>query len=494
MTVPGAAEIAKIVASLRDADALEYARLCALHKPTILRALSPDENEVPACGPMGDNERTPRTRTVSVRGPFPGSAVREAEVDCPICSGRGWYEGVESGCCQRPTPSGECCGQAIAVQVQEQCSACGGSGKVQSPTSAGSGTDARDIDSDNETYRIGKEDGYTAAIQELDLATGGDGEFRGSTFPGETVDVPVMRQRIIDRAITTPAKADDSRDEAARRVIATRGSNDVPGFDACVNAEMEAIGQERAAKADDGELDKRIEDIVERLSASTPRPWGFTRSNSGEPCPRIHAVAGHKHIAECGNSEPWVQAWEEWEANADLLTNAPDDLEFLIAAMRRLLNASPATRNEAGAIWVRHAGDVCPVPSGTLVRVRYRDGGLSPVVHASQEEPGARWRDAESRFWKWRNESGHHSDIVAFQLASVAPPPAAGEVTDEWGWLIEHGASEVSRPRYWGGVHGWTFDNLKAVRFAREEDARSIAESMDDGVPNNYRIKEHGWS
>jgi len=63
----------------------------------------------------------------------------------------------------------------------------------------------------------------------------------------------------------------------------------------------------------------------------------------------------------------------------------------------------------------------------------------------------------------------------------------------EYGWVIEHGASEVSRPRYWGGVRGWTFDNLQAVRFAREVDAQSQAEAMDDGVPNNYRIKEHGW-
>lgn len=48
-------------------------------------------------------------------------------------------------------------------------------------------------------YDIGKRDGYEEAVQEIDLATGGDGEFFGSTFPGETVDVPVMKQRIVDR-------------------------------------------------------------------------------------------------------------------------------------------------------------------------------------------------------------------------------------------------------------------------------------------------------
>lgn len=66
-------------------------------------------------------------------------------------------------------------------------------------------------------------------------------------------------------------------------------------------------------------------------------------------------------------------------------------------------------------------------------------------------------------------------------------------ISDERAWVIEHGASEVSRPRYWGGVKGWTYENLEAVRFSREADARSQAEAMDDGFPGNYRIAEHGW-
>jgi hypothetical protein len=51
----------------------------------------------------------------------------------------------------------------------------------------------------DEVYEIGKRDGYENAVQEIDLATGGDGEFKGSTFPGETVDVPAMKARIIQR-------------------------------------------------------------------------------------------------------------------------------------------------------------------------------------------------------------------------------------------------------------------------------------------------------
>lgn len=63
---------------------------------------------------------------------------------------------------------------------------------------------------DDETYEIGKRDGYEDAIQDLDLATGGDGEFRGSTIPGETVDVPAMKRRIIERFSATPQKPENT--------------------------------------------------------------------------------------------------------------------------------------------------------------------------------------------------------------------------------------------------------------------------------------------
>ncbi len=50
---------------------------------------------------------------------------------------------------------------------------------------------------DDEIYQIGVRDGYEKAIQELDVEAGGDGEFFGSTIPGETVDVPAMKARIL---------------------------------------------------------------------------------------------------------------------------------------------------------------------------------------------------------------------------------------------------------------------------------------------------------
>lgn len=52
---------------------------------------------------------------------------------------------------------------------------------------------------EDEVYEIGKRDGYEDAVQDIDLETGGDGEFKGSTIPGATIDVPAMKARIVDR-------------------------------------------------------------------------------------------------------------------------------------------------------------------------------------------------------------------------------------------------------------------------------------------------------
>lgn len=83
--------------------------------------------------------------------------------------------------------------------------------------------EARVVDDSDEAYELGVRDGYENAVQDIDLATGGDGEFFGSTIPGRTVDVPVMRQRIIDRLSAPPApsqemSAAEMREAAAKLV------------------------------------------------------------------------------------------------------------------------------------------------------------------------------------------------------------------------------------------------------------------------------------
>lgn len=72
-----------------------------------------------------------------------------------------------------------------------------------SSTSATASENAED-----EAYELGKRDGYEEAVQDIDLATGGDGEFRGSALPGGTVDVPTMKARIISRICDAQSYAD----------------------------------------------------------------------------------------------------------------------------------------------------------------------------------------------------------------------------------------------------------------------------------------------
>lgn len=60
----------------------------------------------------------------------------------------------------------------------------------------------------------------------------------------------------------------------------------------------------------------------------------------------------------------------------------------------------------------------------------------------------------------------------------------------ETGWVIEREDSEPSRPMYYAGVN-WDYDNLKAIRFARKEDAEKMCRYMFPGEP--HRIADHMW-
>lgn len=61
---------------------------------------------------------------------------------------------------------------------------------------------------------------------------------------------------------------------------------------------------------------------------------------------------------------------------------------------------------------------------------------------------------------------------------------------EETGWVIERADSEPSRPMYYAGFE-WDYDNLKAMRFARKEDAQKMARYMFPGEP--HRIADHMW-
>ena len=68
----------------------------------------------------------------------------------------------------------------------------------------------------------------------------------------------------------------------------------------------------------------------------------------------------------------------------------------------------------------------------------------------------------------------------------------------EFGWVMEHKDSEPSVPSYFDAApwsldrpYPWTNDNLKAIRFARKEDAQKMATYLK--LDHVVRICEHGW-
>ena len=51
--------------------------------------------------------------------------MSDEPINCPFCPNQGWFEGaLVAECCGQPHSNGECCGDPIPVQTQEQCQFC----------------------------------------------------------------------------------------------------------------------------------------------------------------------------------------------------------------------------------------------------------------------------------------------------------------------------------------------------------------------------------
>lgn len=115
--------------------------------------------------------------------------------------------------------------------------------------------------------------------------------------------------------------------------------------------------------------------------------------------------------------------------------------------------------------------------------------------------------------WRWgavgvaEGEMRHNLDLLT-ECDRIGNPRREDieQYQEETGWVIELGESEPSRPAYWTGpsenpAH-WPFglfsdDNLKAVRFARKEDAQAVANRTKacahDDTRCHFRIADHMW-
>lgn len=86
-----------------------------------------------------------------------------------------------------------------------------------------------------------------------------------------------------------------------------------------------------------------------------------------------------------------------------------------IVAYRVVAPVEPAPPADADG-WIEWAGGECPVPDGTLIDVRYRDG--EDVCEVPANEMAKSPRDASEAFWL---HDGLNVDIVAYRVVDPAP-------------------------------------------------------------------------
>ena len=121
------------------------------------------------------------------------------------------------------------------------------------------------------------------------------------------------------------------------------------------------------------------------------------------------------------------------------------------------------------------------------LREAIRRGEIVPRPDRDQVAPDPRcpWEWAVSRIY----EAERAAEVSS--LRGGGGMDRGGQVTEQAGWVIEGAWSETSRPDYWVGSSAWSTDHMKALRFARKQDAQQAADLMLDGI--NYRICEHVW-
>ncbi len=133
----------------------------------------------------------------------------------------------------------------------------------------------------------------------------------------------------------------------------------------------------------------------------------------------------------------------------------------------------------------------------------------SPVAEA---EPVAwRWRPGPDCAWIYNDtqddklQKGFSGSIEEQPLyaacvnADGLPDGGTPSEQSEFGWLIEHGESPASQPRYWAAGQidpqrssAWTENHMHAIRFARKLDAERVAKRTMKTIA--VRIAEHAWA
>lgn len=100
-------------------------------------------------------------------------------------------------------------------------------------------------------------------------------------------------------------------------------------------------------------------------------------------------------------------AWQCYLLSRDDVSSLADDYATAIIT-REQYEAALAAKNDG---WIEWGGVECPVPRGTLVDVRYRDGRQLNALSANDGTLNPR----DASFVFWRND-GSEKDIIAYRL------------------------------------------------------------------------------
>ncbi|WAX16321.1 hypothetical protein KP591P3_00003 [Klebsiella phage KP591P3] len=103
----------------------------------------------------------------------------------------------------------------------------------------------------------------------------------------------------------------------------------------------------------------------------------------------------------------YSSAWEGYSFPASDSLRLASDYDTAIIT-REQYEAALAAKNDG---WIEWGGGECPVPRGTLVDVRYRDGEELFSLPADDLAPSS--RDASFAFWR---DSAQDNDIIAYRL------------------------------------------------------------------------------
>lgn len=155
-----------------------------------------------------------------------------------------------------------------------------------------------------------------------------------------------------------------------------------------------------------------------------------------------------------------------------------------VEVTREQYEAALAAKNDG---WIEWGGGECPVPRGTLVDVRYRDGRQLNALSANDGTLNPR----DASFVFWRND-GSEKDIIAYRPHQPQEEEHSWEIEEYLNECIGQDAAQV-----WGGEGKPAIGEKCEHHSGGQWEAVTIAgiyENLVTGFTDYWMVKEDGSS